>query len=412
MDDFWQTLGINADASRETIKSAYAAKLKLAPPDRQPEAFAELRRAYEMALASFNQALAGFESARSISASGDDIRSVGDASVTHAHVDFAQHPAERRKPDLASGQKVLAEFFERSKTEPDAAIRWLHEHDDFVALHHRDTINAALDHDLSTDFRWDMQVLQRLGQELGLVSEQGLRPDLGVTNFDVFVGRSWAHFIGVPVADRLIEQLSEQSINAQLLVQRLRSLDQRWIPIIEQIFIERICQSHMPSSVVLTLETVFGWQSENHKGVFAKYLDRARFEDFVKSLPGSSKGLAPRGQAMNFLKYKRTFPFNTFVINRTQWLQAVNVLKDAKALDCDLPKLFDLSQIQIGNRIAANRKGFEQRGAIISLIALFVGPIWFLGVASFDIPMILKIPQWIIAASLVLIPVRYENRKF
>lgn len=51
----WQVLGIEATDDPSAIRRAYAARLKVLDPDREPEAFRALRRAYESALARAEQ---------------------------------------------------------------------------------------------------------------------------------------------------------------------------------------------------------------------------------------------------------------------------------------------------------------------------------------------------------------------
>ncbi|ASJ71344.1 J domain-containing protein [Granulosicoccus antarcticus] len=46
----WQTLGVNSDADKKTIKLAYAKKLKATRPDDDPEGFIALHQAYKAAL--------------------------------------------------------------------------------------------------------------------------------------------------------------------------------------------------------------------------------------------------------------------------------------------------------------------------------------------------------------------------
>ena len=48
--DCWDILGLAPDADVRAIKRAYAAKLKQSRPEDDPEAFSELRSAYEQAL--------------------------------------------------------------------------------------------------------------------------------------------------------------------------------------------------------------------------------------------------------------------------------------------------------------------------------------------------------------------------
>jgi len=48
--DVWHELGIASTRDRREIKKAYAAKLKIIKPDRNPQAFYTLRKAYELAL--------------------------------------------------------------------------------------------------------------------------------------------------------------------------------------------------------------------------------------------------------------------------------------------------------------------------------------------------------------------------
>lgn len=47
MSDHFATLGVDEDADDETVRKAYLQKVRMFPPDREPERFQEIRSAYE-----------------------------------------------------------------------------------------------------------------------------------------------------------------------------------------------------------------------------------------------------------------------------------------------------------------------------------------------------------------------------
>lgn len=49
-DADYEVLGVSSDADRQTVKQAYFEKIKRFPPDKAPEEFKKIRKAYETVL--------------------------------------------------------------------------------------------------------------------------------------------------------------------------------------------------------------------------------------------------------------------------------------------------------------------------------------------------------------------------
>jgi hypothetical protein len=134
----WDELGIAPSRDPKTIRRAYAARLRKLEPDRNPEAFARLRRAFEWALSRAGREDGPDPSAEppppgaDCDAPTEDFVSL--ASGSHAQVD-REPPAPALDPDDIRDRDLLIAL--------DAALRQ-HDAKTAIALYYRAAATGAL----------------------------------------------------------------------------------------------------------------------------------------------------------------------------------------------------------------------------------------------------------------------------
>lgn len=110
---WWQILGVAPDADRLTVKRAYSRLIKMYRPDAEPEAFARIRAAYEVACAQIAQSSEGGITRLSISwtDSAQDDSIAGNTFVPELviapELDSGLYPPEQKPGDLADALTEL-----------------------------------------------------------------------------------------------------------------------------------------------------------------------------------------------------------------------------------------------------------------------------------------------------------------
>lgn len=376
--DCWDILGLAPDADVRAIKRAYAAKLKQSRPEDDPEAFSELRSAYEQALEKKQLAQANVDSVVE-----------DDAAQTHGKT-LPIGVADSEIEAMVSSLIVrLKDTHHTTQT-----LAWLSNQDLFVDLNRRPMLGQALFQRLQSKQFADLPALVGLGALFGWLDHSDEAEIISLdffyrpSAFETLIANIWMDSKGARITGSFFELAAhdlEQA--AQALEAEIVQLDEPFKPLVAWCFLQSISEPSAPRSggkevdarTILTIANFFGWQDTERSPLAVR---RARLHYEISCLPTnlSKRSFSPRQRALWRLRYKKGSWRDIFTPTIEHYHLAC-IVEECQRVGLDPQDFANLGQLKLAKSYDPQQKARSRR--TLALLGLLPFSVFALAICVF-----------------------------